>query len=249
MGRGATEAIVELANPQPGMKTLDVACGTGAPSLQIARRVLPDGHVTAIDISPEPIEVAKQRAQDRGLTNVTFKQADVHELPFEEVSFDLATSRLGVMFFSDLPRALGEIRRVLKPGGRIALLAWGPPDQPYFQATGGVIMRHTGAGLPPAAQQVFKFGGRGKLGAALGAAGFREVKEELRTLPWVWPGSIAELWEYYQAVTVPFRPLLQQITPEQLAPITQDVYAAFAKYWDGEKVNMTADFVLASGKK
>jgi ubiquinone/menaquinone biosynthesis C-methylase UbiE len=246
MGRGATEAIVDLAQPQAGMRALDVACGTGAPALQIARRVLPGGHVTAIDISPEPIKIAMERAHERGLTNLIFQQADVHELPFDDTAFDLATSRLGVMFFSDLPRAFGEIRRVLKPGGRVALLAWGPAEQPYFQSTGGVIMRHTGVGLPPAAQQVFKFGKPGTLAGALHSAGFRDVNEQLRTVPWIWPGSVAELWEYYQAVTVPFRPLLQQITPGQLAPITRDVGEAFSKYWDGEKVNMTADFVLAS---
>jgi ubiquinone/menaquinone biosynthesis C-methylase UbiE len=249
MGRGATEAIVSLALPHPGMRVLDVAGGTGAPSLQIARAVAPTGHVTATDLSPEPLKIAAERARQRGLTNISFEVADVHHLSFPDASFDLVTSRCGVMFFSDLPRALTEMRRVLKPGGRVALLAWGPIDQPYFQSTGQVIMRHTGAELPPAAQQIFKFGERGTLTAALTAAGFREVQEELRTVPWVWPASIDELWLYYQAVTIPFRPVLELIRSDQMGPITRDVHAAFARYWDGEKVNMTADFVLAAGTR
>jgi ubiquinone/menaquinone biosynthesis C-methylase UbiE len=247
LGRGATEAIVALAEPRPGMRALDVAGGTGAPALQIARAIGPTGRVTATDLSPEPLKIAAERARERGLTNISFETADVHHLKYSDGSFDLATCRLGVMFFADLPRALGEMRRVLKPGGRIALLAWGPMEQPYFECSGGVVMRHTGAALPDAAKQTFKFGERGKLGAALLAAGFRDVKEELQTVPWVWSGSIAELWEYFQTVTIPFRPLLAQIRPEQTEPITRAVHAAFAKYWDGEKVNMTADFVLASG--
>ncbi|MGB9105562.1 MAG: methyltransferase domain-containing protein [Terriglobales bacterium] len=247
MGRGATEAIVSLAHPQPGMRVLDVASGTGAPSLQIARAVAPTGHVTATDSSPEPLKIAAERARQRGLTNINFEVADVHHLPFPDAGFDLVTSRCAVMFFSDLPRALGEMRRVLKPGGRVALLAWGPLDQPYFQSTGQVIMRHTGATLPPAAQKIVKFGERGTLAVALTAAGFREVQEELRTVPWVWSASIGELWEYFQVATVPFRALLDQVRPEQVEPITREVHAAFARYWDGEKVNMTADFVLASG--
>jgi ubiquinone/menaquinone biosynthesis C-methylase UbiE len=247
MGRGATEAIVALAQPRTGMRALDVASGTGAPALQIARAVGPSGRVTATDLSPEPLKIAAERARERGLTNIRFETADVHNLQFSDESFDLATCRLGVMFFADLPRALSEMRRVLKPGGRIALLAWGPMEQPYFASTGGIIMRRTGATLPDAAQQTFKFGERGTLGAALMVAGFHEVKEELQTVPWVWSGSIADLWEYFQAATIPFRPLLAQIRPEQMAPITRDVHAAFAEYWDGEKVNMTADFVLASG--
>ena len=246
MGRGATDAIVALAQPQPGMRVLDVASGTGAPSLQIARAVAPTGHVTATDSSPEPLKIAAERARQRGLANITFEVADVHHLPFPDAGFDLVTSRCAVMFFSDLPRALGEMRRVLKPGGRVALLAWGPLDQPYFQSTGQVVMRHTGTTLPPAAQQIVKFGERGTLAASLTAVGFREVKEELRTVPWVWPASVEELWEYFQVATVPFRALLDQVRPEQVEPITREVHAAFARFWDGEKVNLTADFVLAS---
>jgi ubiquinone/menaquinone biosynthesis C-methylase UbiE len=236
MGRGATEAIVALAEPRPGMRALDIGSGTGAPALQIARAVGPEGRVTATDRSPEPLKIAAERAAERGLANITFETADVHNLPFTDESFDLVTSRLAVMFFADLPQALSEMRRVLKPGGRIALLAWGPMVQPYFQSTGGIIMRHTGASLPPAAQQVFK----------LRVASFRDVKEELQTVPWVWPGPVSELWEYYQVVTIPFRPLLEQIRRDQMEPITRDVHAAFSRYWDGEKVNMTADFVVAS---
>jgi ubiquinone/menaquinone biosynthesis C-methylase UbiE len=246
MGRGATDAIVDLAQPRPGMRVLDVASGTGAPALQLARRVHPDGHVTATDLSPEPLNIAAERARDRGLANITFKVADVHKLPFDDASFDLVTSRLGVMFFSDFPGALSEMRRVLKPGGRVALLAWGPMDQPYFNSTAVVVMRHTGAPLPSAAKQIIRFGERGTLAAALTAAGFHDVKEELRTVPWVWTSSIEDLWEYFQTATVPFRSLFDQIRPEQREPIMRDVHAAFSRFWDGEKVNMTADFVLAS---
>jgi ubiquinone/menaquinone biosynthesis C-methylase UbiE len=247
MGRGATDAIVELARPQPGMRVLDVASGTGAPALQLARRVVPGGHVTATDLSPEPLNIAAQRARERGLTNLRFEVADVHKLPFPDANFDLVTSRMGVMFFSDLPRALAEMRRVLRPGGRVALLAWGPVQQPYFDCTAGVIMRHTGAELPTSAKPIFKFGERGTLSAALSQAGFGDVTEELRTIPWVWTAPVAELWEYFQAATIPCRPLVEQIPPEKRELIAREVQAAFSGFWDGDKVNMTADFVLGSG--
>jgi hypothetical protein len=119
-------------------------------------------------------------------------------------------------------------------------------DQPYFNSTAVVVMRHTGAPLPSAAKQIIRFGERGTLAAALTAAGFHDVKEELRTVPWVWTSSIEDLWEYFQTATVPFRSLFDQIRPEQREPIMRDVHAAFSRFWDGEKVNMTADFVLAS---
>jgi len=249
MGQGATDALVELAQASPAMQVLDVACGTGAPALQIARLIAPSGHVTATDLAPDPLLVAAERARERGLVNLSFQRADVQALPFPDESFDLLTCRFGVMFFPDLPRALGEMRRVLRPGGRVALLAWGPFEQPYFDCTAGVVMRHTGASLPPPAAAMFKFAAPGSLASALRQAGFPRAQDEIRAVPWVWHDSIAELWEYFQAVTIPFRPLLEQVRPEQRDAIARDVHAAFEPYWDGKQVDLTAKVVLASGTR
>ncbi len=249
MGRAVTDATVDIADPHPGMAALDIACGTGAPSLKIARAVGPSGRVLATDIAPEPLRVAEQRAQERGISNIRFERADVHQLPYHDGTFDLATCRFGVMFFSDLPRALSEMHRVLRTGGRVAIAAWGPFDQPYFEATAKVVMRHTGRPLPASAAAMFKFGQRGTISAALTAAGFANPHEELRTVPWVWPDTVGELWAYFQAVTIPFRPLLDSITRDQRTGVDRDVCAALGKYWDGQQVNLTADIVLATATK
>lgn len=246
MGRGATDALLDIAQPRPGMQVLDVACGSGAPALPIARLIAPTGHVTATDITPDPLLIAAERARERGLTNITFQRADAQALPFEGARFDLVTCRFGVMFFPDLARALGEMHRVLRPGGRVALLAWGPFEQPYFGCTAAVVMRHTGAALPPSAQAMFKFAAPGTLAAALRQAGFRDAEDETRSVPWTWPETVAELWGYFQAVTIPFRPLLEQIRPEQHDAVTRDVHAALQHFWDGKQVNLTAQVVLAS---
>ncbi len=245
MGKCVTDALVEYANPQPGERVLDVACGTGAPSLKVARRVAPAGSVVATDISEEPLKIAAERAKERGLANIRFERADVHALPYADGEFDLITCRYGVMFFSELSQALGEMRRVLKPGGRVAFAAWGPFDQPYFQSTVQVVMRHTGATVPPGAAAMFKFGEPGKLARALSAAGFSAARDEIRTVPWVWPDTVAELWAYFQAVTVPFRPVMEKVTPQ----IEREILTQLQKYWDGEKVNLTAEIVLAGANK
>lgn len=245
MGKHVTNALVEYASPQPGQRVLDVACGSGAPSLQVARRVGADGSVVATDLNDEPLKIAAQRARERGITNIRFGRADVHALPYAEGEFDLITCRFGVMFFEDLPRALREMRRVLKPGGRVALAAWGPFDQPYFQSTMQIVLQHTGATVPPGAVEMFKFAEPGKLARALSDAGFADARAEIRTVPWVWPDTVEEFWAYFQAVTVPFRPLLEKMTAE----IDREVLAAVRKYSDGEKVNLTADIVLARGTK
>ena len=93
------------------------------------------------------------------------------------------TSRLGVMFFADLPKALGEMHRVLKPGGRVALLTWGAMEQPYFESTIGTVRRvRPGLEIPAAARAMFKFGVPGTLTALLAEAGFRKIDERVRGL-------------------------------------------------------------------
>ena len=82
MGRDVTEALVDYARPQPGMKVLDLASGTGEPAITIASRIGFQGHVTALDLSFELLEIAAQRARQRGLSNVSFQQADAHHFPF-----------------------------------------------------------------------------------------------------------------------------------------------------------------------
>jgi len=116
MGSGMTEAIVAAAQVTRAMHVLDIACGTGEPSITIARQMNETGEVLGIDISSGPLAVATERARQHGLSNVRFQEADVHHLPFPDHSFDRITSRLGVMFFADLPQALAEMHRVLKPG-------------------------------------------------------------------------------------------------------------------------------------
>ena len=245
MGKGVTDALVEFSDPQPGERVLDLACGTGAPSLKVARRVGSSGHVIATDLSEEPLKIAAERARERGLGNLEFRRSDAQALPFENDQFDLVTCRFGVMFFSDLPLALAETKRVLRPGGRVAFAAWGKMEQPYFQSTVGVVLRHTGAAVPAGAAAMFKFGVAGTLASALRGAGFDGARDEVRRVPWPWTESAEELWQYFRSVTVPFRPLLEKATPE----MEGEILAELRKYWDGQKVNLTAEIVLAGATK
>jgi len=121
MGRDVTIALVEYARPRAGMKVLDLASGTGEPSITLAERVGPDGSVTALDLSAELLEVAAKRAEIRGLKNFSVRQGDAHALPFPDQNFDLVTSRFGAMFFADPDTAFREVHRVLKPNARVCL--------------------------------------------------------------------------------------------------------------------------------
>jgi len=250
MGNDMTRAIVAAAQVRSGMRVLDIACGTGEPAISLAAVLVGDGDVVGVDISPAPLKIAEERAIQRGLSNVTFRQADAHELPFPDNSFDCITSRLGIMFFSDLPRALSEMHRVLKPLGRAILLVWGPMDQPYFQTTIGAILRMLPeASVPESGRKMFALGNNGVLTQVLRQAGFSEVKEELVTVPWTWMGTPKEVWEYFQDVAVPFASFIQSIPADRREEIDAEVLKAISQYYDGTSIKFTATVNIAVAVK
>jgi ubiquinone/menaquinone biosynthesis C-methylase UbiE len=250
MGSGMTEAIVAAAQVSPGMRVLDIACGTGEPSISIAHLMNGTGEVVGVDISPVPIATATERARQHGLTNARFQEADVHQLPFPDATFDRIASRLGVMFFADLPKALSEMHRVLKPGGRVTLLAWGKFDQPYFQTTIGTILTLLpDSPITPAAKSMNKFGTADILAKSMREGGFTQVAENLTDVPWTWPGTMEEVWEYFQDVVVPFHPTLQSIPAERRPEIDQAVIEAMKKYQVGDEVRFTAHVNITSATR
>ena len=250
MGQPATNALVDYAAPQPGMQILDLASGTGEPAITLARRIGPEGEVTATDLSADLLEIATTRAQANGLSNVVTRRADAHELPFPENSFDLATSRFGIMFFSDVERALRELKRVLRPGARACFLVWGGVDQPYFRSMFGVVHRAVGGPyLPAEGPNPFRFAEADSLSSVMRNVGFRDVVEEKRLVPWVWPGSVEELWERERSIAVAFRPLLDRVPEERWPQIHADVHHELSKYSDGENSSFQISVVLVSGRK
>jgi len=241
MGGDMTRALVDAVQVGPGMRVLDIACGSGAPAISLATLMAGSGEVIGVDISEAPLQIAAERAAQRGLINAKFQQADAHDLPFPDSYFDCITSRLGVMFFSDLPGALAEMRRVLKPAGRATLLVWGPIDQPYFETTVGTVLRMlSGAGIPDSGRKMFALGHEGVLAKALRESGFIHAEERIVTVPWTWPGTPEEVWEYFQEVTVPFAPLLRFIPAERRQEIDKEVLGAIGKYSDGATIKFTA---------
>ena len=250
MGQPVTETLVEYARSTPGMRVIDLACGTGEPAITLAMRVGPQGQVTAIDLSADLLEIAEQRARNRRLTNFVTQKADAHSLPFPADSFDLGTSRFGAMFFRDPHKAFGELRRVLRPGARACFLVWGSFDQPYWSSTMGVVHRRIGGPLlPPEGPNPFRFADKGSLSRVLQAAGFREVEEEMRSVPWSWPGPPEEVWEQLKAVTVPFRPMLDRVPRDLWPEVDAEVCREVARYSDGQNIAFGASVVLASGYK
>lgn len=249
MGSAVTAALVEYADPKPGMQVLDLASGTGEPGISLAQRVAPDGQVTAVDLSAELLALAARRAIDKNLSNFSTRQADAHQLPFPDKSFDLATCRFGVMFFGDVKQALAELQRVLKPRARACFAVWGLFEQPYWQSTIRVVHRHVGGELlQPGSGDPFRFSAKGSLSEALRSAGFRDVEESEKNVPWVWRGSTEEVFEYVRTVSTPFRTMLDRVPEKNWPAIVAEAYAAIDRYRVGDEIQFGAVIVLASGK-
>ena len=171
-------ALIAAAAFAPGERVLDVGCGAGATSLEIARRVGPGGRVTGLDISPVLIEAGRQRAAAAALANLAFVAGDAARVELEPAGYDCLFSRFGTMFFGDPYAAFAHLHGCLRPTGRLALACWAPPAQNQWMLELRAIMaKHVALPPPvPRAPGPFAYDDPAYLGDILGKAGFHSAK-------------------------------------------------------------------------
>ena len=188
-----SERMVELAGIGPGDRVLDVATGTGEPAVTAARRVAPDGHVVATDISASMIAGAERRAAKLGIANITFRTAAAEHLDDPPASFDAALCRWGLMFMPDIDGALRHIRGLIRDGGRFAAAAWAEPSEvPTLGIERGVLAPyfddgHFAHGIDHLG--AFRFAAPGLLEEVMKAAGLRDVTCERVTTVYEFPSA------------------------------------------------------------
>jgi SAM-dependent methyltransferase len=169
-------ALAVLA-PRPGERILDIGCGGGETTFDLAQAVAPNGAVLGIDLSAAVLAFARRAAKDYAC--VRFVQADAEAYPFEPASFDAAFSRFGVMFFADPVAAFINIRRSLRPDGRLAFVCWRALEENQLDA---LPLTAASAHLPPLpahdpeAPGPFAFADAGRLRRILQTAGFDEIE-------------------------------------------------------------------------
>lgn len=139
--------LLESAGLKQGQHVLDIACGPGIPSLAAAGLVGPNGSVTGVDLAPGMVELARKKAEEQGLKNVIFQEADGEALPFPDESFDVVLCNHGLVHMTDRTKALHEMQRVLKKkDGVLALSVWSTPDRAL--PIGIVAAQYGNYGLP-----------------------------------------------------------------------------------------------------
>lgn len=189
--RAFLPALLGAARITRGHRVLDVATGTGAAARAVADVVGPTGEVVAGDVSHAMLEVARRNLKD---TSVRVELFDGQALPFPDHRFDRVICQMGLMFFEDPARGLGEFHRVLVPGGRTAVTVNAAPERSLFLRIGTVIGRH----VPSRAEQLNRYASIRTvewLGALLRGAGFADVDAhgEMRSF------SFASFDDYFSA--------------------------------------------------
>ena len=124
-GRYGRRTVERLGLP-PGARVLDVCCGSGASAIPAAEIVGPGGSVLGVDLAEYLLELARTKAKKRALENINFQNGDMTNLPFDDDSFDAVVCVFGIFFVPDMETALRELKRVVRPGGRLAITTWGP---------------------------------------------------------------------------------------------------------------------------
>jgi SAM-dependent methyltransferase len=163
----------------PGERVVDIGCGSGATTIAFGRKVAPSGHAFGVDISGPMLERARASAPKD--LPVDFALADATVYPFDPASVDLLASRFGVMFFADPVMSFANMRKALKPSGRLAFACWREPrENPFFMAPLQAAYKHVPK-LPPQGPDdpgPFAFASEARVRHILGAAGFTGIRME-----------------------------------------------------------------------
>jgi ubiquinone/menaquinone biosynthesis C-methylase UbiE len=180
-----TERMLEMAGISIGNHVLDIAAGAGEQSIMVAKKVGVTGRVLATDISSNILDYAKQMAQQAGVNNIEIKVMDGENLTLEDETFDAVISRVGLIYFPDQQKALKEMLRVLKPGGKIAAIVYSIPGRNKFFSVPASIIRNRAKLPPPLPGQPgpFSLGEEGVIEKAFSLAGFKNIKTELVDAP------------------------------------------------------------------
>lgn len=235
-----------------GERVLEIGCGTGAATVPFAEAVGERGRVVGIDISEPMLAGARKRITESGLHNITLLQADAQTHRFEPDSFDLITSRFGVMFFADPVAAFSNLLPAARPGGRLCFACWAAlEDNRHWLIPYDVALRHLGppASKPPHAPGPMAFSDPDYVRSFLGAAGFNAVEIHRETPDIV--GSTPEEEAEHACIMGPSGRLIDEKQPNEAVreTIQREMTEAFAAHVrDGEMLLPSTVFLVTAGR-
>lgn len=247
----ATEQMLDDARLVAGSRVLDVAAGAGGQTLAAARRVGPTGHVLATDISPAILEFAAAEAERAGHSNVETLEADGEDLSaVPDGGFDAAVSRVGLIYFPDQHRALTEICRTLRPGGRVSAIVYSTADHNgFFAVPVGIIRRIAGLPAPaPGLPGPFSLGTPGVAERAYAEAGLIDVTVTAVPSPIRLP-SAAECVRFERESFGALHQLLANVDDAARAAAWREIEEALTQFGDADGFVGPCEMLVVSGTR
>ncbi len=245
-----TAAMLAGVGLEGGERVLELACGPGGTGLAAAQRVGPDGWVVLSDVAESMAVIAGERAAVLGLTNVSTATLDIEDIDEPDATFDVVLCREGLMFAVEPARALAEMLRVLRVGGRFAAAVWGPQeDNPWLGLLLDVVSAELGTPMPPpGVPGPFSLSDADELAALIGGAGFTDVD----VTPVPVPHRARSFDDYYAMtsdVAGPLAAVLGGLPEDTRRAIAEHLEAALEPYTSGEGLDIPGVSLLATGRR
>jgi ubiquinone/menaquinone biosynthesis C-methylase UbiE len=238
--------MLDLANIRVGDKVIDIGAGAGDQAIAAARRVGPTGTVLATDISAGMLETASEAARREGLSNFETRVMDAQALDLPSDSFDAGISRFALMLVPDIDKALCEVRRVLRRGGKFAAIVF--EKCPYLLIPHAIARRVGQLTSAPEPFGEFRLAGQGVMESAYRKAGFADVEVHLFPSRRQFP-SLAHAIQYAKDTPLPLRELTGQLTQIQQEQVWMEIEQAFQQFVGPNGYDSPCDFLIGVGTK
>lgn len=230
-GRPVSAWLVDAIEPQPGHRVLELAAGPGDTGFLVAELIQPGGTLISSDHSPAMVDQARARAAELQITNVEFRTIDAEWIDLPTADVDGVIARWGYMLLADPGAALRETRRVLRPGGRVALAAWADPSHNPWISVPGRELVAMGAAEPPDPDEPgpFAFKDPARIEELLGETGFTEIQIESVDIVFRYP-DLDEWWDVQLDLSTRLREQVGALSPAQRDDLRDAIDARFAEY-------------------
>jgi ubiquinone/menaquinone biosynthesis C-methylase UbiE len=244
----ATDELIDMAAITRGMRVLDIACGAGSQSIEVAKRVGPEGHVLASDISGTMLEHVRRNALEAGVENIETHASSAEDLDAALGPFDAAISRMGLMLFPAPQRALEVLRPLLRPGARFAALVFTTPaNNPFLSQPMAILLRHAGKSPPaPGGPGIFALGGEDVLENLLIKSGFADVETRTVHADIVMPSADDALNMMREAAGA-YRAVVADLDEEARSRAWDEVRESMQQFNTGVRFETRLEAVIASG--
>jgi len=225
------EWLIKELDPQSGDTVLELAAGTGDLGFKAAQDIGGQGLLISTDFSADMVAVARRRAAELGVENVEFRVMDAEQIDLEDDAVAGVLCQSGYMLVADVEQALAETRRVLRPGGRLALSVWGAPERNPWASIGARILVERGHMPPPEPGRpgVFSMAAPARVRALLEGAGFEKIRTDEVGVAFLFR-DVEDYVQWAIDMAGPLAMVLRGLSPEELRSVAAEVEELFGPF-------------------